>query len=378
MKRDYYEILGVSRNASEQEIKKAYRKQALKYHPDKNPNDKQAEEKFKMAAEAYEVLSNQEKRQIYNQYGHEGLKAQGGPSDFDPGVFRDFEDILGDFFGFGRRSSRYERQSRTRKGRDIEHIMDLTFEESFHGVQKECDVRRNSVCKDCQGRGLKEGASMATCRQCGGSGQVVMQNGIFAMSRTCPVCKGQGQTVNASDLCRRCDGTGLEETTGQLKVQIPPGVDTGMRLRVRGEGDAGQFGGPPGDLFLIFQVAPHDYFRREGDHLHAVLPIGFPTASLGATIPIHSMDQELELKIPAGTQSGRTFVFPRQGFPVIGNPARRGDMIVTVNLVTPTHLSKKAEELLRALREEIEEPHAEKRGFFQKLRDFFDGQSQAK
>lgn len=378
MKRDYYEVLGVSRQASDQEIKKAYRKKAIQYHPDKNPGNVEAEEKFKEAAEAYEVLSNQEKRELFDRYGHEGLRAQssGGFSGFDSSAFRGFEDILGDFFNFGfgggsRGGSR--RQSRMRQGRSIEQLLTLTFEEAFFGADKDIEVSRNEVCQTCQGQGMKKGAQMRNCARCEGTGQVLSQTGFFTMSMTCPSCRGQGQTIDPKDLCQNCDGTGLEEKVGSVSVKIYPGIETGMKMRVKGQGEAGQFGGPPGDLYLVVQVEDHEFFKRDGNHIHATLPIHFSQAALGTVIDVPTLEKDHSLEIPAGTQSGTQFRIARAGFPVIGHPTRRGDLYVTVQLITPKKVKGEMRELFEKLAKLEGDTIVEKKSVFQKVKDFFEG-----
>ncbi|PIE01056.1 MAG: molecular chaperone DnaJ [Acidobacteria bacterium] len=374
MKQDYYTVLGVSRQASDQEIKKAYRKMAIQYHPDKNQGDKNAEEKFKEAAEAYEVLSNREKRELYDRYGHEGLRSQGsGFSGFDSSAFRGFEDILGDFFNFGfGGGGRSQRRSRMKQGRSIEQLLKISFKEAYTGVEKKIDVTRNEVCEKCHGQGMKEGAKMQNCQRCQGSGQVLSQSGFFTMSMTCPSCRGQGQTINPQDMCRACDGTGLEESVGKVSVKVYPGVETGMKLRVKGQGEAGQYGGPPGDLYLVIQVEDHELFQREGNDLHALLPITFSQAALGTKIEVPTMDGSHELHIPAGTQSGSRFKIAKAGFPVLGHPTRKGHLFVTAQVFTPKRLSKEARALFEELSKIEDNPNLEKRSVFQKVKDFFD------
>ena len=375
MKQDYYAVLGVSRQASEQEIKKAYRKKAIQYHPDKNPDNKEAEEKFKEAAEAYEVLSNGEKRELYDRYGHEGLRAQNtGFSGFDSSAFRGFEDILGDFFNFGfGGNSRSRRKSRMQPGRSIEQLLTISFEDAFTGKEMNIDVRRNEVCQKCQGQGMRKGTQLKTCSRCDGSGQVLSQSGFFTMSMTCPSCRGQGQTIDPKDVCSACDGTGLEEKTGTVTVKVYPGIETGMKMRVKGQGEAGQFGGPPGDLYLVVQVEDHEFFHRDGSHIHASLPINFSQAALGSQIEVPTMEGTHMLVIPAGTQSGTQFKISRAGFPVLGHPARRGDLFVTVQVVTPTKLTREIRALFESLAELEGDAVHEKKSVFQKVKDFFEG-----
>lgn len=370
---DYYEVLGVERNASDQELKKAYRSLAMKYHPDKNPGNAEAEEKFKTAAEAYQVLSDKEKRSVYDRYGHQGLKAQGngGFGGFNSDAFSGFEDILGDFFGFGRGS---RGGNRPRQGQSLEQLLDLTFEEAYEGVEKTVTVRKNENCDTCGGRGLRAGAQKSTCSTCGGVGQVQVQSGFFAIARTCPTCSGQGQTIRPEDRCRSCYGKGVVEKESEIKVQVQPGVDTGMRLKVRGGGEPGANGGPHGDLYLLIRVQEHEFFRREGDNLYAVAPISFTQAALGATLPIPTVSGEKKLEIPEATQTGTKFRIKRAGFSIIGRPASFGDLYIEVRITTPTKLSKREKELLKELAKlNHEESTGEAKSVFQKVKDFFQG-----
>lgn len=371
MKQDYYEVLGIDRNSSDQEIKKAYRKMALLYHPDKNPDNKEAENKFKTAAEAYQVLSDREKRAIYDKYGHQGLSASGagGFSGFDSDIFQGFEDILGDFFGFGRRG---RSRGRGRAGRSIEQVLDITFMEAYEGIEKTVRIRKNETCDACNGQGIRSGGDLRTCPTCGGMGQIQIQTGIFAMNRTCHSCNGAGKFVDPKDRCRNCYGEGLVERESEIKVAVQPGVDTGMRLKVRGKGEAGQFGGPSGDLYLVIQVRPHEYFERRNDDLYAVVPISFSQAALGTELEIPTLKGSETLKIPEGTRSGKQFRLRRCGFSVLGRPASYGNLHVSVVLVTPRHLSKRERELFNELAET--RPHGqeeEEKSIFQKVKAFF-------
>jgi len=372
MKQDYYDVLQVERNASAQEIKKAYRKLAMKFHPDKNPGDKEAEEKFKLAAEAYEALSNEEKRAIYDRYGHEGLKNRGaaGFSGFNSDIFSDFEDILGDFFGFGG-SRRGRGGRRMRQGRSLEQILDLNFMEAYQGVEKTVRVRKRETCHICDGSGLRAGASPNTCGTCGGLGQVQMQAGIFAMSRTCPTCGGQGQSIEPSDRCRTCYGAGLEERTSDVKVAVQPGVDTGMRLKVRGQGEAGENGGPPGDLYLVIKVKAHEHFERRKDDLFAKVPISFSEAALGTDLEIPTLQGPEKLKIPAGVQSGQQFRIKRAGFSILGRPASYGDLYIETVVQTPSKLSKRERELFEELAKLQGKKPRSGKSIFEKVKDFF-------
>lgn len=371
---DYYEVLGVDRNASDQEIKKAYRRLAMKYHPDKNPDDKAAEDKFKGAAEAYQVLSDKDKRAVYDRYGHQGLKAQGGGgfSGFNADAFSGFEDILGDFFGFGRSSGRSG--NRPRQGPSLEKILDLTFLEAFEGVEKTVNIKKNESCDTCAGQGLRAGAQRQTCTTCAGMGQVQVQSGFFAIARTCPNCQGAGQMIRPEDRCRTCYGQGVVEKESDIKVQVQAGVDTGMRLKVRGGGEPGSNGGPPGDLYLLIRVQEHEFFQREGDHLFAVAPISFSQAALGATLEIPTVSDEKKLVIPEGTQTGTKFRIKRGGFSILGRPASFGDLYVEIQVTTPKKLSKRERELFTEMAEMNQEStQGESKSVFQKVKDFLKG-----
>ncbi len=373
MKQDYYEILGVGRDSSAQDIKKAYRKMAMKYHPDKNPGDKQAEEQFKSTAEAYEVLSNDEKRAIYDRYGHEGLSARGagGFSGFDSDIFSGFEDILGSFFGFDRRGGRG--RSRMRQGRSVEQVMEISFMEAYQGVEKTVRVRKKETCHVCNGAGLRPGAAPKNCPTCGGVGQVQMQAGIFAMSRTCPTCGGEGRSIEPQDRCRTCYGAGLLEKTSDVTVAVQPGVDTGMRLKIRGQGEAGEHGGPAGDLYLAIKVKPHEHFERRKDDLFAKVPISFSEAALGDELEIPTLQGPEKLKIPAGVQSGTSFRIKRAGFSILGRPSSYGDLYIETVVQTPAKLSKRERELLEELAKLQGKTKRTERSIFQKVKDFLHG-----
>ncbi|MCB1042016.1 MAG: molecular chaperone DnaJ [Acidobacteria bacterium] len=368
-KRDYYAVLGVERNANAQEIKKAYRAMALKYHPDKNPDDKDAEEKFKEAAEAYAVLSDSEKKSMYDQFGHAGVAAGVGSGGFDSSVFSGFEDILGDFFGFGRRSR--GGGPRRQQGRSLEQAMSITFMEAYEGCQKEISITKPEHCGTCDGTGLKTGAKPATCATCGGMGQVQVQSGFFAISRTCHSCGGTGQRIDPGDLCTTCRGNKTVTQTHELTVNVAAGVDTGMRLKVRGQGEPGLNGGPPGDLYLVIHVEPHEFFKRDGDHLYAQIPISFSQAALGTEIPLPTLQGDDKLKIPSGTQSGQRFRVKRAGFSILGRPQSFGDLIIEAVVVTPKKLGKRERELLEELAAIEGDQVNESRSVFQRVKDLF-------
>ena len=341
-KRGYYEVPGVERNACESDLKKAYRKLALKFHPDRNPGDREAEEKFKEAAEAYDVLRDSNKRQIYDQYGHQGLEGSGfsGFGGFDD-IFSSFGDIFEDFFGFGggRRS-----RSRIQRGADLRYDMQLSFMEAAFGVEKEIDVEKAVTCNDCEGSGASPGAGPETCPQCGGSGQVGRSQGFFTVRTTCGQCRGRGQII--ANPCRTCRGQGKVLARKTVSVRIPAGVDNGSRLRLSGEGEAGVYGGPPGDLYVFIHVQSHDFFKRDDTHVICQIPISSVQAALGDTVSVPTLKGESDLEIPKGTQPGDIFRLRGEGIPSLRN-GHRGDQIVQVNVKTPTNLNKKQVTLLK-------------------------------
>ena len=343
MDRDYYEVLGISRSAPDNEIKKAYRKLAMKYHPDRNPDDKEAEESFKEATEAYEVLSDDQKRQIYDAYGHEGLKSRGyqGP-DFED-IFSSFGDIFGDIFGFGRADGRRSRQGPIR-GSDLRYDLSVSFMDAVHGISKDIEIERPDTCWTCEGTGLRPGHKAETCQTCQGRGQVVRAQGFFRMSTTCPHCRGEGEIIK--DPCNDCDGVGLVKNKKKVSLKIPAGIDTGAKMRLRGNGEGGRKGGPAGDLYVIIHVEPHEFFQREGDLIYCRYPLAMDQATLGCKPEVPTIHGEKKLTIPKGTQSGQTFTLKNEGVPHLRGSGR-GDMIVEVQVITPTKLSKKQKELLK-------------------------------
>jgi molecular chaperone DnaJ len=345
-KRDYYEVLGLSKAASEQEIKSAYRKMALQYHPDRNPGDKQAEEKFKEAAEAYSVLSDGEKRARYDRFGHAGVgSSAGGFGGFDPSVFADFSDILGDIFGFGDLfggSSR--RGSRVQRGSDLRYDLEMSFEEAAFGTKTKIKVPRHEHCAECDGSGAQKGSGPTACSTCNGYGQVRFQQGFFSITRTCSHCHGSGQVIK--NPCQGCHGEGRVVREKSLELKIPAGVDNGDKLRVSGEGDAGVKGGPAGDLYVVLRVKEHDFFERREHDLYCHIPISFPQAALGAEINVPTLDgDEAQVSVPAGTQTGSAFRIKGRGISKRGGSAR-GDLYVSVNVVVPAKLTKEQKELL--------------------------------
>jgi len=365
VKRDYYEVLGVSRDAGEEEMKKAYRKLAMKCHPDKNPGDKEAEDQFKEAAEAYEVLRNGEKRDIYDRYGHEGLAGTGfrGFTGFDD-IFSSFGDIFEDFFGFG---SRTGRRTAARQGSSLRYDLEMTLEEAFYGKEEEITFKRWSSCDLCNGSGITAGSQPQVCGACHGRGQVVRSQGFFQISTTCPACQGQGSIV--TDPCEECAGRGKVKVQKKINVKIPAGVDTGSQLRLQREGEAGERGGPPGDLFVVIRMRDHEFFKREGDHLFCDLPISFVQAALGSAVEIPVLDGEgsHEIKIPSGTQPGEILSLPGMGMPSL-HKKRRGDLFVRVTVEIPDKLSQRQREILEEFGETegIKKSRNEK-SFWQKI-----------
>lgn len=348
-KRDYYEVLGVGRNATEQEIKSAYRKLALQYHPDRNPNNKEfAEEKFKEITEAYSMLADAEKRAIYDRYGHAGLGGAGAYTpDFSSTIFADFEDIFRDFFGFGDPfGSRRRGWPHTERGADLRYEMELSLEEAAKGLETKIKIPRWENCPACRGTGARKGSEPMTCPTCGGHGQVRSQQGFFTIARTCSNCFGMGQVVR--DPCSDCHGEGRLRQERVLEIKIPPGVDDGTRLRVKGEGDAGTRSGPPGDLYVVLKVREHPYFERQGSHLYCTVPISIAQAALGAEIKVPTLNGHERLRIPEGTQSGAVFRLRGMGVPSV-NGREPGDLYVSVHVVIPSRLSREQRKLFEML-----------------------------
>lgn len=349
-KRDYYEVLSVAKGASADEIKKAYRKLAMKYHPDRNPDDKAAEEKFKEANEAYEVLSDEDKRAAYDRHGHAGVDPNmaGGFGGAGAGNFSDiFGDMFGDIFGGGGRGG----AQRSNRGADLRYTMELDLEEAVNGVTKQIRIPKLSVCETCEGTGAKKGTTVDTCKTCHGQGQVRIQQGFFSMQQTCPSCRGQGKTIK--EPCTSCRGQGRVEKSKTLEVKIPAGVDTGDRIRLSGEGEAGPNGGASGDLYVQVAVRDHKIFERDGADLYCEVPISFADAALGGELEVPTLEGRVMLKIPEGTQTGKLFRLRGKGVkPVRGGGP--GDLFCKVAVETPVNLSKKQKELLHEFQKEME------------------------
>jgi molecular chaperone DnaJ len=367
-KRDYYEILGVTRTANDQEIKSAYRRLAMRYHPDKNPNDAAAEGKFKEAAEAYSVLSDAEQRRRYDRFGHAGVSSGQGPTWGAPG-FGGIEDILGDLFGFGDvfGARGGTRRSAAQRGADLRYDLEIALEDAARGMTAQLRIPRLESCESCKGSGAAEGHQPESCSTCGGSGQVRYQQGFFSVARTCQACRGAGRVIR--NPCAECKGAGRVEREKQMEVKIPAGVETGSRLRVQGEGESGTQGGPPGDLYVVIHVAEHEQFERQGSNLYASIPITFTQAALGSELSVKTLDGEEKLKVPLGTQTGTVFRLKGKGMPVLGGRGK-GDLFVAVSLVTPTSLTREQRRLLEQLAE-VENKDLEDRGLVDKVRDIF-------
>jgi molecular chaperone DnaJ len=358
-KRDFYEVLGVAKGASKDEIKKAYRKLAIQHHPDRNPGVKDAEEKFKEATEAYEVLADDRKRDAYDQYGFAGLKGMGSPSaqDFST-IFRDFEDIFGDFSGFfdqffgggGSRSRRSSGRGYGQRGNDLRYDLEIPFLDAAFGTKLDITYAHAEQCGTCKGTGSDKGSGRRLCPTCGGSGQVRRNSGFFSIASTCPTCGGEGEIIDRP--CADCRGAGAIKGTRTVKVTIPPGIDDGKRLSLSGQGDAGTGGGPAGDLYVFIRVKPHEYFERDGSDVYCAIPISITQASLGADIVVPTLDKKsVRVAVPPGTQNGRMLRLKGEGIPDLHSPSRRGDMYIKLIVKVPTKLSARAKDLLKQFSE---------------------------
>ena len=372
--RDYYEVLGVTRTAAVDEIKSAYRKAALQWHPDRNPENKsEAEVKFRECTEAYSVLSDAQKRQVYDTYGHAGLSSAGGSQGFDNTVFQDFHDIFGDFFGFedlfgggGRRG-----RGRAQRGADLRYDMSLSFEEASAGVTTKIKLPRQEFCEACNGTGAKKGTGVVACQTCAGRGQLAYQQGFFTITRTCPACQGAGQIVR--ERCPECRGQGRFEREKMIELRIPPGVDTGTRLRVAGEGEPGPNGGPAGDLYVVLEVKEHPFFERRGADLYCTIPISIAQATLGTELQVPGLNGEERLKIPEGTQSGAVFRIKGKG---LADPrgGGKGDLYYHLRVLTPTKLTREQRKLIEQLGATLKvenKPADRNSSIFDKVKDIF-------
>jgi molecular chaperone DnaJ len=356
--KNYYKILGVSRDAPDEEIKKAYRRTAMQYHPDRNPGNKDAEEKFKIVSEAYEVLRDPEKRRIYDQYGIEGLRGTGftGFRGFED-IFSAFGDIFEDFFGFGTAS---RRRVRPRSGADLRYDLRISFYDAAFGKEIEIEIPKNALCEICNGTGAKPGTYPTHCPNCKGTGQVTRSQGFFTISTTCGQCHGEGKIIPHP--CKECRGFGRVRKNKKIQTKIPPGVDTGSKLRIRGEGEEGERGGPPGDLYVILYVEPDEFFSRDGDHIVCQIPISFPQAALGAEIEIPTLEGKKKVTIPKGTEGGEVLRIKGAGFPKLGGHGR-GDQLVQVIVKTPKDLTKRQEEILREFEDLSKKEEREEEGW---------------
>jgi molecular chaperone DnaJ len=371
---DYYELLSVSRDASDQELKTAYRKLAMQYHPDRNPNNPEAEDKFKACSEAYGILSDAEKRAAYDRYGHAAFQG-GGPGAGNPfqgggfGGAQDLGDIFGDLFGEMFNMGGQRKQSRVQRGRDLRYDLTLEFEEAVFGKEQEIKIRRAEACDDCKGTGAANGKAPINCTQCGGRGQVRYQQGFFSVARTCSVCNGTGTLI--VDPCKTCRGETRVQKEHTILVKVPAGVEQDTRIRYQGEGESGKFDGPAGDLYVVLSVKAHKFFEREGDNLHCVLPVSFPQAALGSELEIETLEGSTTIKIPEGTQNGKEFKLRGKGVPHLSSHGK-GDLIVEVRVETPSKLTKTQRELLKELAETMTvENTPTSRGLFSKVKEIF-------
>jgi len=371
-KADYYEVLGVSRDADEQSLKSAYRKLAMKYHPDRNPGDRTAEEKFKEAAEAYSVLSDPQKRASYDRFGHAGVQGAAGPGagGFDPSAFGDFQDIFGDLFEsfFGGRAAGASR-NRVRRGEDLRYDLEIDFEDAIRGKQVELAIPRMATCRACEGSGAERIDGLTVCPSCRGRGEVLFSQGFLSVRQTCSTCGGRGQIIRRP--CRQCQGQGFVRETRQLKLTIPPGVDTGTNMRLSGEGQASPNGGPPGDLYVVLKVRDHPVFERREQDLHCTLPISVAQAALGAEIEIETFDGIERLRIPEGTQPGTQFRIRGKGVMRVNAPGR-GDLYVHIEVRIPQKLTKEQRRLFEQLANTLPaEGGPREKGLFEKVLDLF-------
>ncbi len=369
-KRDYYEILGIGREAGDQEIKQAYRKLAMKFHPDRNPDDPAAEESFKECSEAYSILSDGQKRATYDRFGHAGVQGSAGAGGFSPEGFGDFSDILGDLFGFREAfGGGSQRRSRAQRGEDLRYDLEIAFEEAMFGMSAEIQVPRMDPCSGCKGTGAQAGTSPTPCPTCHGRGEVLYQQSFLSIRRTCGTCNGSGQVIR--NACTECRGHGFRQVQRKLKINIPAGVDTGTRVRLSGEGQPGFHGGPAGDLYVFLKVKEHPFFEREENDLHCTIPLNIAQASLGCEIEIPTLAEPVVLKVPEGTQNGAKFRFRHKGVAVL-NSSTRGDLFVHVDVKIPAKLTREQKKLLEQLRDTLPVDNAPAdKGLFEKVKDYF-------
>jgi molecular chaperone DnaJ len=378
-KRDYYEILAIEREASDQQIKSAYRKLALKYHPDRNPGDGDAEEKFKEAAEAYAVLADRDKRSLYDRFGHAGVSGAGaGAGGFDPTVFADFGDIfsgLGDIFGFGDIFGGRRRRGGPQRGADLRYDLEISFEESFDGSETSIQIPRDETCETCNGSGAAAGTKPEVCSTCRGAGQLRFQQGFLTVARPCSACRGSGQTI--SKPCQSCRGAGRIGRERKITVKIPPGIATGQRLRLYGEGEHGSASGPPGDLYVVIHVQDHPFFHREGDDLYCEMPVSFPLLALGGDLRVPTVKDEAEVTVPPATQAGTRFKLRGKGMPSVSGRGR-GDLYVIARVAVPKKLTRDQKHLLEELAKTLPQSALDPEGadsadkpFFEKVKDIF-------
>jgi len=379
-KRDFYEVLGVAREATDPQIKSAYRKLAMQYHPDRNPGDKQAEEKFKEAAEAYAILADSERRALYDRFGHAGVSGAGAGAGagFDPTIFADFSDIfagLGDVFGFGDIFGSRRRRGGPQRGSDLRYDLEITFEESANGAETTIQIPREETCETCTGSGAAPGTTAETCSQCRGTGQLRYQQGFLTVARPCSNCRGTGKTI--SKPCTACRGAGRITRERKLTVKIPAGIATGQRLRLYGEGEHGSAGGPSGDLYVVVHVQEHSFFHREEDDLYCELPVSFPTLALGGTVKVPTLNGRQELHIPAGTQPGHRFKLRGKGMPNVAGRGH-GDLFVIAKVAVPKKVNKEQKHLLEELARTLPadpstllETEDEDKPFFERVKDMF-------
>jgi len=365
-KKDYYEVLGVGRDADDQALKSAYRKLAMEHHPDRNPDDHHAEERFKEAAEAYSVLSDAQKRSAYDRFGHQAVQGNGGGAGFDPG---DLSDVLGDFFGLGDLFGGQRRRSGPQRGEDLRYDLEIDFENAVFGMTAEILAPRLEACKHCKGKGAEPGGGSITCPTCRGRGELLYQQSFLSIRRTCGQCNGTGEIIKKR--CTVCHGEGYRQVDRKLKVNIPPGVDNGTRLRLTHEGQPGPNNGPPGDLYVILKVREHAIFDRRGNDLHCRIPINVSQAALGAELEAPTLEGNEKLKLPEGTQTGASFRIRGKGVPHV-NGHGRGDLFVHIEVKVPTKLNRAQRELFEKLREVLPvENEPTEKGLFEKVKDYF-------